>query len=68
LTNHTSQIRQGLLDMSEDEQYFVVNPALLEALTQAIRESLRKKAIERMAGHFGEDEEIIEALVEGGIG
>src|SRR5438876_4971405 len=32
--------RQGLLDLSEDDRYFVVNPALLEAL----RESLRRKA------------------------
>ncbi len=37
--------RQGLLDLSEDERYFVVNPALLEALTTRVRESLRRKAI-----------------------
>jgi hypothetical protein len=55
--------RQGLLDMSEDERYFIVNPALLEALTPTVREGLRKKAIERMAGHFGEDEGMIEAVV-----
>ena len=60
--------RQGLLDMSEDERYFVVNPALLEALTPTVRESLRKKAIERMVGHFGEDKEMIEAMVEEAIG
>lgn len=60
--------RQGLLDLSEDERYFVVNPALLEALTPAVRESLRKKAIGRMVEHFGEDEKLIEAMVAGAIG
>ncbi len=60
--------RQGLLDMSEDERYFVVNPALLEALTPVVRESLRKKAIGRMAEHFGEEERIIEAMVVRAVG
>jgi HKD family nuclease len=60
--------RQGLLDMSEDERYFVVNPALLEVLTPASKESLRKKAIERLAEHFGEDEKFIEAIVMEAIG
>jgi hypothetical protein len=60
--------RQGLLDLSEDDRYFVVNPALLEALTPAVRESLRRKAIGRLAEHLGEDERIIEARVEGAIG
>jgi hypothetical protein len=60
--------RQGLLDMSEDERYFVINPALLEALTLRVRESLRRKAIERMAEHFGEDEKMIEAMVGKAIG
>jgi hypothetical protein len=54
--------------MSKDERYFVVNPALLEALTPVARESLRKKAVERLAGHFGEDERMIEAMVERAIG
>jgi hypothetical protein len=60
--------RQGLLDMSEDERYFVVNPALLEALTSQVRESLRKKAIERISEHFGEDEKVIEEMVERVVG
>jgi HKD family nuclease len=60
--------RQGLLDMSEDERYFVVNPALLEALTPSVRQSLRKKAVERLAEHFGEDERIVEAMVGTAIG
>ncbi len=59
--------RQGLLDMSEDERYFVVNPAVLEALTPAARESLRRKAVGRLAEHFGEDEGMIEAMVEEAI-
>jgi hypothetical protein len=54
--------------LSEDERYFVVNPALLEALTPAVRESLRKKAIGRMVEHFGEDEKLIEAMAAGAIG
>ncbi|HYT43638.1 MAG TPA: hypothetical protein VEP90_14965 [Methylomirabilota bacterium] len=54
--------------MSEDDHYFVVNPALLEALTPAVRESLRRKAVERLAEHFGEEEGIIEAMVVRGIG
>lgn len=33
--------RQGLLDLSEDDRYFVVNPALLEALIPEVRERLR---------------------------
>jgi hypothetical protein len=45
--------RQGLLDLSEDERYFVVNPALLGALTPRVREGLRRKAIERLVEHLG---------------
>jgi hypothetical protein len=48
--------------------FFVVNPALLEALTPSIRQSLRKKAVERLAEHFGEDERVVEAMVAGAIG
>ena len=60
--------RQGLLDISEDERYFVVNPALLEALTPSVRQSLRKKAVERLAEHFGEDERIVEVIVWEAVG
>jgi HKD family nuclease len=60
--------RQGLLDLSEDDRYFVVNPALLEALTPTVRESLRRKAVERLAEHFGEDEEVIEEMVVRAVG
>lgn len=55
--------RQGLLSLSEDNKYFVINLALLQALTPEIKKSLRMKAIERMAEHFGEDERLIEAQV-----
>jgi len=60
--------RQGLLDMSEDERYFVVNPALLEALTPQVKESLKKRAVERLAEHFGEEESIVEAMVGEAVG
>ncbi len=60
--------RQGLLELSEDDRYFVVNPALLEALTPAVRESLRRKAVVRLVEHFGEEEEVIEGMMERSIG
>jgi HKD family nuclease len=60
--------RQGLLDLSEDERYFVVNPALLEALTPRVKESLRRKAIGRLAEHFGEENGIIEGMVARSVG
>jgi hypothetical protein len=60
--------RQGLLELSEDDRSFVVNPALLEALTPAVRESLRRKAIARLAEHFGEGDEGIKWMVERSIG
>jgi HKD family nuclease len=60
--------RQGLLELSEDERYFVVNPALLDGLTPAVKESLRRKAIGRLVEHFGEEEEVIEEMVKKAIG
>ena len=53
--------RERLLDLSEDEKYFIVNPALLEALTPQVKERLRKRAVERLAEHFGEEKRIVEA-------
>ena len=44
--------RQGLLDISEDGQYFVVNPALVEALTEEVKSKLKNIAIERLRNHF----------------
>jgi len=54
--------RLGLLELSEDERSFVVNPALLEALTPGVRESLRRMAVGRLIEHFGEGEGIIEGI------
>jgi len=59
--------RQGLLELSEDDRYFVVNPALLEGLTPVIRERLRRMAIGRLVEHFGE-EEVVEGMVSRSIG
>ncbi len=44
--------RQGLLDLSEDGKYFVVNPALVEALASEIKANLRKIAEWRLEEHF----------------
>src|SRR6266566_2993969 len=60
--------RQGLLELSEDDRYFVVNPALLEGLTPVVRERLRRMAIVRLVEHFGEEEGIIEEMVKRAIG
>jgi len=54
--------------LSEDDRYFVVNPALLEGLTQAVRERLRRMAIGRLVEHFGEEEEVVEGMVSRSIG
>ncbi|MEO6891220.1 MAG: hypothetical protein ABI324_19720 [Ktedonobacteraceae bacterium] len=55
--------RQGLLDISEDSQSFIVNAALLAALSPANKQALRELAIRRLAAHFGEDEAAIEGMV-----
>jgi HKD family nuclease len=60
--------REGLLDLSEDTQYFIVNPALLTAITPSLKQELRALAIQRIAEHFGEDEDIIQAMVTKAIG
>jgi hypothetical protein len=60
--------RRGLLDMSEDEHHFIINPALVAALTPHYREQLRIIALRRLAEHFGEDQTKIEALVLASIG
>lgn len=59
--------RQGLLNISDDGKYFIINPALLVSLTPTVKEHLRKKAIERMRQHFGEDENMIEAMIKQAI-
>jgi HKD family nuclease len=55
--------REGLLGLSDDGHYFVMNPALFERLNTEVREALRKLAIERMAEHYKEDIVNIEVMV-----
>ena len=44
--------RQGLLDLSEEGKYFVVNPVLVESLTYEMKQKLRSLAQERLREHF----------------
>jgi HKD family nuclease len=60
--------RRGLLDVSEDKKYFIINPALLEALTPSNMEELRSIAIRQLAKYFREDATTIEAMVTLAIG
>ncbi|HKV58229.1 MAG TPA: phospholipase D-like domain-containing protein [Ktedonobacteraceae bacterium] len=60
--------RQGLLDMSEDGKYFIINLALLEALTPSLTQQLRSLAMKRIAQHFGDDDTLIEAMIVKAIG
>ncbi|HEV2663120.1 MAG TPA: hypothetical protein VGU68_21095, partial [Ktedonobacteraceae bacterium] len=55
--------REGLLGLSDDGQYFIVNPALLERLNAEVREAMRELAIRRMAEHYKEDTVNIEVMV-----
>ncbi len=60
--------RQGLLDISEDNQYFILNPALLAALTPVSKLALRAIAIQRIAEHFGEETLEVEEMVKKAFG
>ncbi|GER82780.1 hypothetical protein KTAU_14170 [Thermogemmatispora aurantia] len=60
--------RRGLLEASPEGDYYIVNPALMRALTPEVRARLRDLAIQRLAQHFGEDRATIERLVEEAIG
>jgi hypothetical protein len=55
--------RARLLDLSEDEVYFLINPMVSGVLTPDVKEMLRKLAISRIAMHFEEDEAKIEERV-----
>ena len=44
--------RQGLLYLSEDEKYFVVNPVLMEAMTEEVKAKLKQIGISRLKTHF----------------
>jgi hypothetical protein len=41
---------------------------LFKALTPKVRESLRRKAVGRLAEHFGEEERVIEEMVVRAVG
>jgi hypothetical protein len=60
--------RVGLLDLSEDEMYFLINPIVLGVLIPDVKDMLRKFAISRMVVHFEEDETKIEERVIVAIG
>lgn len=60
--------RNGLLELSEDDQYFIVNPALLAALLPEHKDELRSIAIRRLAEHYEEDSLSMEALVTAAVG
>ncbi len=60
--------RRGLLDLSEDNQYFIANPALLAALLPQYRDELRSIAIARLAEHYEEGRLTIEAMITLAIG
>ncbi|MBX5451651.1 phospholipase D-like domain-containing protein [Thermogemmatispora sp.] len=60
--------RRGLLEISPEGDYYIVNPALVQALTPEARARLRELAIQRLAQHFGEDRATIERLVRKAIG
>lgn len=60
--------RQGLLELSEDGQYFVTNGALLKVLTLEVKNELRAIAIERLAEHFDESTISLSNLLETAFG
>ncbi|MGH2495489.1 MAG: phospholipase D-like domain-containing protein [Ktedonobacteraceae bacterium] len=60
--------RRGLLDLSEDDRYFIVNPALLTALLPQDKDELRSIAIARLAEHYEESIVAIDALITVAIG
>ncbi len=59
--------RRGLMELNDDNQFLLVSPAILEALTPEYREELRSIAISRLAEHFEQDKGTIEMLVTAAI-
>lgn len=55
--------RRGLLGISDDENYFIVNTALLAAITPSLKLKLRSDAIDKLAIHYGETRQKIEEMV-----
>lgn len=60
--------RKGLLDISEDDKYLMINPALLAGITPQLKQYLRELAIRRITKHYGEDMAQIEMIVTASIG
>jgi hypothetical protein len=60
--------RRGLMELNDDNQFLLVSPAILEALTPEYREELHSIAISRLAEHFEQDKGTIEMLVTAAIG
>lgn len=60
--------RKGLLDISEDDKYLMINPALLAGITSSLKQYLRELAIQRIAEHYGEDMAQIAMIVAASIG
>jgi len=60
--------RKGLLDVDEDNQFLIVNPALLAGITPLLKQSLQELAIRRIAEHYDEDVTQIATIVAASIG
>lgn len=56
--------RKGFLSLSEDKNHFEIQPDLWKAMTPEDRAALRALAIDRLATHFGNERQLIEALVQ----
>ena len=57
-----------LLYHKSADQYFILNPALLAALTLVSKLALRAIAIQRIAEHFGEETLGVEGMVKKAFG
>ncbi len=60
--------RKGLLDVSEDNKYLMINPALLAGITPQLKQGLRELAIRRIAEHYEEDVIQIAMIIAASIG
>ncbi|MGB8346562.1 MAG: phospholipase D family protein [Ktedonobacteraceae bacterium] len=60
--------RKGLLEVSEDNTYLMINPALLAGITHSLKQDLRELAIRRIAEHYGEDVSQIATIIAESIG
>ena len=60
--------RRGLLDLSEDTEFFIINPALFTIMTPSLKLSLRSDAIDKLTLHYAEDRQSIETMLTEAIG